>query len=77
MDPEPRIMQGFIDHTVRWALALPVEVRLVARRDDDRAPHRDRQARRGEPRGDHFGDPKVWDEIAGRIEDEGHMPTDA
>jgi len=27
-------------------------------------------------RGDHIGDPEVWDEIARRIEDEGHTPTD-
>ncbi len=77
MDPEPRIMQGFIDHTVRWALALPVPVRreiVISARDQ---AHLNRQAQRGEPRGDHFGDPEMWHEIATRIEDEGHTPADA
>jgi len=27
-------------------------------------------------RGDHCGDPRVWDEIAGRLENEGQTPTD-
>ncbi len=69
MDPQPNITQGFIEHTIKWALALPVQIR------HDQA-HLNRQAQRGERRGDHFGDPEVWDEIAGRIENEGHTPTD-
>jgi len=27
-------------------------------------------------RGDHFNDPNVWEEIAHRIEEEGHTPAD-
>lgn len=35
-----------------------------------------RQAQPDERRGDYFGDPKVWDEIAYRIAEEGHTPAD-
>ncbi len=76
MDPQPDIVQGFIEHTVKWALALPVQIRheiIISARDQ---AHLNRQASSGERRGDHFGDPEVWDEIAGRIENEGHTPAD-
>ena len=76
MDAQPTIAQGFIEHTVRWALALPVSIRreviISARGQADL----NRQAHQGARRDDHFGDPIVWDEIAGRIEQEGHTPAD-
>jgi hypothetical protein len=77
MDEQPNIVQGFIDHTVTWALALPVQIRREVIISARSQAHLNRQAQWGEPRGDHFGDPKVWDEIAGRIENEGHTPADA
>ncbi len=76
MDVQPTIEQGFIEHTVTWALALPVQIRrevIISARDQAQL---NRQAQRGEARGDHFGNPRVWDEIAGRIENEGHTPAD-
>lgn len=71
MEPQPHIERGFIEHTVKWVLALPVQIRreVVASRDQ---AHLNHQAQRGEPRGDHSSDPVVWDEIACHIEDEGH-----
>ncbi|MDQ2829684.1 MAG: hypothetical protein M3Y74_11620 [Chloroflexota bacterium] len=76
MEPQPHIEQGFIEHTVKWALTLPVQIRrevIISARDQ---AHLNRQAQPGKPRGDHFGDPDVWDEIARRVEDEGHTPAD-
>ena len=76
MEPQPNIAQGFIEHTVKWALTLPVQIRrevIVSARDQ---AHLNRQPQRGKARGDCFGDPEVWDEIARRIEDEGHMPAE-
>lgn len=76
MDAHPFVMQGFIEHTVKWALALPVQVRhqlITAARDQ---AHLVRQAQLSPPSGAHFGDPAVWDEIARRIESEGHTPAD-
>jgi len=76
MDIHPDIAQGFIEHTVTWALMLPVQVRrevIIAAHDQ---AHLNRQAQRSEARGDHCGDPEVWEEIARRIKDEGHTPTD-
>jgi len=75
MDGHPDIAQGFIEHTVKWALMLPVQIRrevIISAREQ---AHLNRQAQRGEARGDHFGDPRVWDEIAERITAEGHTPT--
>lgn len=76
MDAPPDIAQSFIEHTVTWALMLPVQVRrevIISAHDQ---AHLNRQAQRGAARGDHFGDPAVWDETARRIEDDGHTPTD-
>jgi len=56
MEPQPHIAQGFIEHTVKWALMLPVQIRravIVPARDH---AHLSRQAQRGEAHGDHFGD---------------------
>lgn len=36
MEPQPNIAQGFIEHTVKWALTLPVQIRrevIVSARD--------------------------------------------
>jgi len=76
MDPPPTITQRFIEHTVMWALALPVHIRhdlIASARDQARL---NRQAQPGERHGDYFGDPAVWDEIAHRIAEEGHTPAD-
>jgi len=76
MEAHPFVMQGFIEHTVTWALALPVQVRhqiITAARDQ---AHLVRQAHVSPPSDVHFGDPAVWDEIARRIEGEGHTPAD-
>ena len=76
MDVQPTIMQGFIEHTLTWALALPVQVRhelIVAARDQARLT---RQAPLSGTPATHFGDPAVWEEIAQRIEGEGHTPAD-
>jgi hypothetical protein len=76
MDAQPTIAQGFIEHTVRWALALPVAIRREVIISARGQAHLNRQTQRSERRDDHFGDPAVWDEIAGRIEQEGHTPAD-
>ena len=76
MDAQPNIMQRFIEHTVTWALALPVQTRheiIASARDQARLV---RQAQPGMPMPAHFGDPAVWDEIAARIGNEGHTPAD-
>ncbi len=75
MDTQPDIAQGFIDHTVKWALMLPVQIRrevIISARDQARL---NRQAQRSEARDNHFSDPEIWDEIARRIEEEGHTPA--
>jgi hypothetical protein len=75
MDAQPDIAQGFIEHTVKWALMLPVQIRrevIISARDQ---AHINQQAQRGAARGDHFGDPEIWEEIARRIEHEGHTPA--
>jgi len=76
MDAHPFVMQGFIEHTVKWALTLPVQTRheiIAAAREQ---AHLTRQAQLSPPAARHFGDPAVWDEIARRIEGEGHTPAD-
>jgi len=76
MDARPNVMQGFIEHTVKWALALPVQVRheIIA---SARAQARlNRQAQPYIPGWSHFDDPAVWDAIAARVEGEGHTPAD-
>lgn len=76
MDPQPHIAQGFIEHTLKWALALPVQIRheiLTSARDQ---AHLNQQVPRGTSGGAYFGDPEVWNEIARRIEEEGHTPAD-
>ncbi len=76
MDAQPNITQGFIEHTVKWALMLPVQIRqevIVSARDQACL---NQQAHLSKQRGNHFGDPKVWEEIAHRIEEEGHTPAD-
>ena len=76
MDAQPNITQGFIEHTVKWALMLPVQIRLeviVSARDQ---AHLNRQAQLGKVPSNHFSDPSVWEEIAHRIEEEGHTPAD-
>ncbi len=75
MDTQPDIAQGFIDHTVKWALMLPVQIRrevIISARDQARL---NRRAQRSEARDNHFGAPEIWDEIARRIEEEGHTPS--
>jgi len=76
MDVQPNIAQGFIEHTVKWALTLPVQIRHEIIASARGRAHLNRQAQRDEAHNDHFGDPNVWDEIAKRIENEGHTPTD-
>jgi len=75
MDAQPNIMHRFIEHTVTWALTLPVQVRheiIVSARDQARL---NRQAQPYIPGPAHVGDPAVWDEIARRIEGEVYVAT--
>lgn len=65
--------EGFIEHVVKWALALPVGVR----RDLVAAAQAQAQASlAAPPTPPHipFADAAVWREIARRIEEEGHTP---
>ena len=81
MDTRPNVMQGFIEHAVKWALALPVQVRHEIIASARAQAHLHRQAPAG-PVGTpsasaaYFGDPAVWDAIAARVEGEGHTPAD-
>jgi len=76
METQPNIMQGFIEHTMTWALALPVQVRHELIASAREHAHLTRQAQLSGPTAPHFGDPEVWEEIARRIEGEGHTPAD-
>ena len=76
MDERTGLAQGFIEHVVKWALALPVDVRQQLVAD----AHAQAQASVGGPPAlprRLFADAAVWEEIARRIEDEGHTPRAA
>ena len=66
--------QGFIMHVVKWALVLPVSVRqeiIVS------AHQHAQMCRHPQPSADGsivFATPEVWEEIARRVEIEGHTP---
>lgn len=76
MDVQPYVAQGFIEHTVTWALALPVQTRHEVIASARALAHLTRQDQVSSPPAHHLGDPAVWEEIARRIEIEGHTPTD-
>lgn len=76
MDARPNVMQGFIEHTVTWALALPVQVQHEIIASARAQAHLTRQTQLSKAPAAYFGDPAVWDAIVARIEGEGHTPAD-
>ncbi len=66
--------QGFIEHTVKWALSLVVEERrrvIVEARSLARLLRHPQDGLHGLTR----FDAEVWEEIANRVEAEGHTPV--
>ncbi len=66
--------QGFIGHVVKWALILPVDVRQEVILSARQHAQMCRQPRPGTGGSIVFAKPAVWDEIARRVETEGHTP---
>lgn len=73
MDERAGLEQGFIEHVVKWALTLPVDVRRQLVTDAHAQAQASREATRAAP-GSLFADAAVWAEIARRIQEEGHTP---
>jgi len=66
--------QGFIVHVVKWALVLPVSVRQEIILSAHQHAQLCRQPRPGVGGSIVFAKPEVWEEIARRVEIEGHTP---
>jgi len=66
--------QGFIAHVVKWALILPVSVRQEVILSARQHAQLCRQPRPGVGVSIVFTKPEVWEEIARRVETEGHTP---
>jgi len=64
--------QGFIAHVVKWALILPVDVRQEVVTSARQHAQLCRQPRPGAGGSIVFARPAVWEEIARRVETEGH-----
>lgn len=81
MDLQATIEHEFIDHTVTWAARLPVQIRhqLSVSAREQAALNRQRAPNGTQETGDqppYFGNPALWEEIARRIDQEGHTPAD-
>ncbi len=66
--------QGFIEHVVKWALVLPVSVRQEVVVSARQHAQLCRLPRPGVGGSIVFAKPEVWEEIARRVETEGHTP---
>ncbi len=64
--------QGFIEHVVKWALVLPVSVRQEVVVSARQHAQLCQQPRPGVGGSIVFAKPEVWEEIARRVETEGH-----